>query len=84
MLIYAQGIDDSLIDDFLPADNENSKSFSSMEIDKKSHKSGILGRSFKREARPIIHLIMNILDTVNQSAKSDLKRAQNKGSRYTR
>lgn len=81
MVIYSHAIDDSLIDDFLPADNENSKTFSSMEIDRKVAK---LGKGFKREARPIIDLIMNILDTVNKSAKSDLKYLQNKNSRYTR
>lgn len=61
-----------------PADeNEETDHFSSIELD------GISPDAVpkKREARPIIGLIMDILDTVYKSTKSDpLKR---KGSQFT-
>lgn len=82
MMIYSYELDDSIVDDILPSHNEDAKSFSSIEIEP-SLKS-IKSKAFKREARPIINLIMDILDTVYTSTKTDLKRIQNKGSRYTR
>lgn len=78
MMIYSFDYDASIIDDILPTDNEDAKSFSSMEIASPNvvKKKGV--------ARPIFNLIFDILDTVHTSTKMDLKRVQNKGSRYTR
>lgn len=42
-------------------------------------------RNRKREARPLLELIMNILDTVHTSAKSEIRRAKVKSvPLYTR
>ena len=66
------------VDDLLPTDEkEDNNEFSSMEL---SLSNAVPN---KREAQPIIGLIMDILDTAHKSAKSDLKRAQAKKSRFT-
>lgn len=51
-------VDEALINDILPTENEETDSFSSMVIPKSK------SRSIKREARPIYGLILDILDTV--------------------
>lgn len=80
MIIYSYKIDESMVDDLLPTNNEDGRAFSSMEMEVSSPNV----RNKKREARPIFNLILDILDTVYTSTKTDLKRSQNKGSRYTR
>lgn len=78
-MIYSYEIDEKFIDELLPTneEDEESNNFSSMELTP----SNALPK--KREARPIIGLIMDILDTVHKSAKSDLKRSQAKKGRFT-
>lgn len=49
--------------------------FTSMEITQAP-----VTRSLRQEVRPLIGLLMDIIDTVQSSAKSDLKRAQLKTS----
>lgn len=80
MMICSFEIDEQMkfVDELLPKnEEEDSSNFSSMELTP----SNALPK--KREARPIIGLIMDILDTVHKSAKSDLKRAQAKKNRLT-
>lgn len=80
-MIHSYEIGERFVDDEpLPTneeEEEGTNNFSSIEI----ISSNAVPK--KREARPIIGLIMDILDTVYKSAKSDLKRSQNKGSRFT-
>lgn len=77
-MVYTFQIDEKFIDEILPTNEEDESSdFSSMELTS----SNTLPK--KREARPIIGLIMDILDTVHKSAKSDLKRSQAKKGRFT-
>lgn len=64
----------SPIDDLLPSHEEEADS-ESMEA-KSAHNS-------KREVSPIFNLIIDILDTIHSSARSDLKRAKNKERRFT-
>lgn len=51
-------VDEALINDILPTENEDTGPFSSMVIPKSK------SRNIKREARPIYGLILDILDTV--------------------
>lgn len=67
-LVYSKAIND--FDDFLPANVDDANQFSSIEI------SSTKGRNAKREARPIINLIMDILDTFYTATKSEAKRSQ--------
>lgn len=77
-MILSYEIGERFVDEILPTnEEEESNNFSSIEL------SASNTVPQKREARPIIGLIMDILDTVYKSTKSDLKRAQSKGSRFT-
>lgn len=77
-MIYSFEIGERFVEEFLPTnEEEDSNHFSSIELTA----SNTMPK--KREVRPIIGLIMDILDTCYKSAKSDLKRSQSKGSRYT-
>lgn len=77
MIAFAYSVDD-FADDLLPANNEDVNQFSSMEIPTAKT------RNIKREARPLINLIMDILDTFYTSTKADARRAQLRDARYTR
>lgn len=78
IIVNSYEIGERFVDEILPTDEEEgSNNFSSMELTA----SNTLPK--KREARPIIGLIMDILDTMYKSTKSDLKRSQAKGSRFT-
>lgn len=78
MIVYSSEISE-FVDEFLPTKEEKEEinNFSSMELTPSNTVSK------KREARPIIGLIMDILDTMHKSAQSDLKRSQAKGNRFT-
>lgn len=78
MVVYAYSIDQPFDDDLLPAQNDGFNEFSSLEIPTSKP------RNTKRETRPIIGLIMDILDTFYTATKADAKRAQLKEARYTR
>lgn len=78
MMVCAYSIDERFVDDLLPVNNDDFNQFSSMEIPTSKP------RNTKREARPLINLIMDILDTFYTSSKADAKRAQLKEGRYTR
>lgn len=75
MMVYSFELDERFIDVLAPSDEkeESGNNFSSMEL----VPSNVAPK--KREARPIIGLIMDILDTVYKTTKSDMKR----GNRFT-
>lgn len=80
MMVHSYSLDDALADELLPANNEEEGAgyFSSMEISQPKP------RSVKREARPLLNLIMDILETFYTSSKAESKRSQIKEGRFTR
>lgn len=80
--MHSTSFSDTLADELLPNNNaEQDNSFLSMEISKAKPKKL---RNFKREARPFLNLLMDILDTLYTSNKAQSKRSQFRESRYTR
>lgn len=75
-MMSCQPIEKPDLDDLLPVDV--GETFSSMELSKPS----AVSQNIKREVRPFFGLIMDIIDTLHSSTKSDLKRAQIKGNLY--
>lgn len=77
-MVYTYAVDGDILDDLLPANNEDVDHFSSMELP------GSNARTIKREAGPFINLIMDILGTLQTATKASSKRMHLKeDGRYT-